>query len=577
MRLCGTPGCTKKDFHTGGHSFETEGRRDHNVCIPCPTQIQRPNNQFQRDISFAREAMKSQCGVVINLPKDIMGTVDRCNVTVLEPLYHGTHDVVSVTTEDGIQKNLKDTDLMRADVYLEWKPLDEKLISRHRNSLKGKAHEASDRRMDMFVKVIKDNCKLKSTHKIYSLDGDGCNIEAYRRNILDFTTSAPQFTVCDIDPVPALCLQLIYGRKAAFYTGAMFLERFGYGCSGTNRNMPPGIEYLITTRINTAGVLNTLITEADCENTIGFNFDLCGGIFGGLDFEAANRVFSNMIARLPHLMVLCVTFGKRQRSGLKYNFEKYATTPHGFCVAHTFDEPNDNQRVVSKIYTRIWSIPRLLNVPGNLWYYNKCKSLSTVQRLRSVRCVVKSIEGQNDKNNLLKYNLYCIDDDEDDQIISLSCANLDTFKIEDSNRIDYSYEYEYDVKILKNLKEQLQLQKDMIEKQIEYEILKTQPQLQTNMDMVQKQIEQTETSLNKDCVTSKKQTRKYLCRLCGKPKKGHVCSFQTQIMKRKYRCGICGQDKKGHICSFKKVKELLDAGILTQAEFDAQKKALLDA
>lgn len=505
MRMCGTPGCTKRDFHTGGHSFEIVPRRE--TTVRSHTPLQREGNQFQLGIGFAREAMKCQHGVVINLPADIAGTDDRCDVTVqgAHGFGDGTHDVLFATTKDNSTIILKDTDLMRADVYLNWKPLAEQLILKHRNSLKGKHHEASDRRIDMFVKVIRDNCITNSEHKIYSLDGDGCNIEAFRRNVLDMTTKLkPRFIVCDINPVPALGLQLLYGRNAAFFTGALSLDKFGYGCNGAHSKTPPGIEYLITTRTNTSGISNTLITQADCDSTIALNLDFCGGILGGLDFEAANRTFLDLLARLPNLVALCVTFGKRQRQALKHDFEKYASTPFGFGVVHTFDEAGDNQRVVSRIYTRIWSVPRTLNVPGMLWNWTKSKSESTAQRLVSYRCVVKSIEPQTGK-----YLLYCTDDDEDNHLMSLKPNDLEEFAINDSY-LAHSSTFAYcDTPMLERVKKRVQLQNEIA------------------ITMIQRQIDCNETKNKRPLVSDddnpSKMKRTYKCSKCGQPKKGHTC------------------------------------------------------
>ena len=106
--------------------------------------------------------------------------------------------------------------------------------------------------------------------------------------------------------------------------------------------------------------------------------------------------------------------------GLKYDFEKYAPTPYGFCVAETFDKHDDNQRVVSKIYKRLFDIPRTLEIPGNMWSYSGCKSQSVRLSSGTYTCVIKAVEPQTGS-----HVLYCVDDDTDDIVFNRKFTDAD--------------------------------------------------------------------------------------------------------------------------------------------------------
>jgi len=52
----------------------------------------------------------------------------------------------------------------------------------------------------------------------------------------------------------------------------------------------------------------------------------------------------------------------------------------------------------------------------------------------------------------------------------------------------------------------------------------------------------------------------YNCKLCGLPKKGHLCTVKPRKSPSstgKYACGKCGKPKLNHICSFKETDALV--------------------
>lgn len=206
----------------------------------------------------------------------------------------------------------------------------------------------------------------------------------------------------------------MYGKDKVVYTGADY--PFGYGCDGARPNTPSGIEYLLTNITDTAGRPNRLVTPEFREHLVFLNLYYCGGILGGLDYENAQRTFLAMLARLPRLAVLSITFGKRQRPGVKVDFAKYAQTPYGFRIIHTFADASDNQRVVSRTFVRDFGIPRTFNVPGMMWHWNQSKSATAISRLSTWKCVIKSFEPQSNK-----FVLYSIYDDKDNIVLKNLC------------------------------------------------------------------------------------------------------------------------------------------------------------
>ena len=247
---------------------------------------------------------------------------------MIETLSDNTY-VASVSTADSFTFSLRPVDLVRYDVCAPWKKLKTYMMTEHNAALIGKEHDASARRMHCFVDTLSGIYTTTSDQIVLSLDGIGSNRETFADKFRDLSTHMiPQFLTYEIDPAVALSQQLLYGKRVVTYTGAMVKEKFGYGCDGARPSIPSGIEYLITNRINSSGVSNELITTHCCDNVVGLNLDYCGGVLGGLDFEASKRTLVNLLARLPRLVVLCLTFGKRQRPGLKYDFEKYAPVPY---------------------------------------------------------------------------------------------------------------------------------------------------------------------------------------------------------------------------------------------------------
>ena len=418
-RLCGGPRCSFLNNHDGACEHETNLGRSRHHAKPVTQTIVHANNKFQHGIGFARMCMEEQIGAVLRLPEDLRstgtGTFDArvlCSVCEKE-------SVVCVVDDRGEFLTLTATDLVRDDVIANWQhPLSETMLAKHNSAFTGKDHDGAARRADLFVKTLRDNIVTMSDQNIFTLDGIGANREAFARGFADLPEDQiPEVKTFEIDPAVALSQQLVYGKTKVIYTGALTREQFGYGCDGALPNSPPGIEYLITTRKNTRGVINTLVTNEDCHAVVALNLDFCGGILGGLDFDDTKRVLLNLLARLPRLAVLCLTFSKRQRPGLKIDFSKYGPTPYGFDIVHTFDGPADNKGVVSRIYQRISSLPRFLEIPGSMWHWNMAKDKTAGPRLDSWRCVIKSIEP-----TTCAYIMYCIDDDADNQVL----ANVDT-------------------------------------------------------------------------------------------------------------------------------------------------------
>ena len=429
-RKCATPGCRFPDFHEGGHS--SESRPTIRYIKPSECNITNPENKFQHGIGFVRLAMVDQLGVHLRIPVDLHPheiTGDHFDAIVREVIPNGKF-VIRVDA-NGIMVDLSSDDICRQDFIRKWNPLGSELMEMHYKSLMGTSHEAADKRTDLILDTFFQNYITRCTDLVLTLDGIG----AFRERYLLRTKNMPQdkIPICrtyEIKSATALSQELLYQDKepgSIIWTGALHKDKFGYGCDGARLLTPPGIEYLITNRKNTTGVENTLITKDDCNQVRILNLDFCGGIIGGTDFEMSTRTFLNMLSRLPNLVVLCVTLGKRQRAGVQYDFPKYVPTPYGFQLVREFgNEEGDNKRVVSRVFVRISDIPRTLKLCGTMWHWKGVKINSSLKRLSHYTCVIKSIEPQTGK-----YILYCVEDDCDNQAISISPEYLCNVALED--------------------------------------------------------------------------------------------------------------------------------------------------
>ena len=423
-------------------------------------------------------------------------------------------DTLYGTTKKGNVKTLTFDELVTYDIAAKWNPPGLATLKRHRTSFIGKEHDAAAKRTDFNVKVLRDNIKTSNTQTCATVDGHGANREQYARSFSDVGPDAiPTLKTFEIQKIPALAQQLLYGKENIIWTGADY--PFGYGCDGARSTTPSGIEYLLTTVKDTRGNPNRLVTQEFRDNLVFLNLDYCGGILGGLDFEMAQRTLLALLARLPRLVVLCLTFGKRQRSGVKYDFGRYAATPFGFRIVHTFADASDNQRVVSRTFVRDFGIPRTLSVPGRMWNWNESKSSSAVLRLANYKCVVKSFEAQTGT-----YIMYCIDDHVDNIAFpNLTQDILKEWTIKDE---DVYFDDNMDRQMLFNEIKLLEQLKASIDQEIQE---KRQALFTTHREM--SEIYTSNASSKKasyDKHAPDKTIRKvYRCRKCGQPKKGHVC------------------------------------------------------
>lgn len=414
-RLCGTPFCEYFDFHEGAHSFEVAQvcKRPKEIAVPT---VMRESNRFQHGIDFVRMCIKAQIGARVRLVHSARDgvLVEACNTS--------KHVALARMEKDGELLKLSSADLASDGVEVTWRPIDQDVWARHSEAMNDKEHVAARYRMEVFCDVLRENCRTQSSHSVFSLDGCGSNREEYHRRMTD--ADAPKFYTFEIDADVALSQMFLYGSSVV-YTGALKTDGFGYGTHRRMKSTPPGIEYLITTRQNTRGVYNSLITGSDCDRVVGLNLDYCGGIT--LDFEEGHHILFDLLARLPRLVVLCLTFGKRQRPKLETNFEQYAPTPYGFATVRTFSNNEcDNKRVVSRIYVRVYDVPRVLHLPGSFWNWNMRKVESSIVRSKAWRCVVKDMEGHTGH-----VVVYSIEDDKDNNMLPLSVEDAKQFEVAD--------------------------------------------------------------------------------------------------------------------------------------------------
>ena len=504
-RLCGTPGCFFLDFHDGPCSFEKVIGSRITHKRPAESSDVVESNKFQHSYGFASFCIQEdQKGLSISVPRTLCQKVgisypddgrlfigEQTDEHSIQMIYFDNHCVKSVS--------LPIKDVLRHDVQLKWREPSEASLNRHRQTLSSKADSNSARRMKCFVKILKDSCATMTRDYVLGLDGKGSNRDVYDSEFAGSAQMKPRFLTYEIDEVPALSQQLLYGRTNVVWTGAMVEEKFGYGSHGS-ANSPPGIEYLIKNRQSTDGTTNTLLTQDICDQTVGLFLDYCGGIIGGKDFDKSRRELREILSRLPRLVSLCITMSKRQRPSLQTSFENYAETPHAFEIVHSFGNgTDDNNRVVCRIFKRIWQIPRTVRIPGNWFHWTGTKIQSSAQRTKLYIGVIEHLHGEESL-------IYFLDDHQHRQFDSCKThllLNDEQYRFMDRNGItDSSY----------NMTRRIAF----VAEQISY--------WQTELHM--------------------------LTSLSGSPIDGRSKQYSKPVLpsKRQYLCGICKQPKRGHKC-----------------------------
>ena len=296
-RICGTPGCSLKDFHLGPCSVEVVNTS--RMCSPCSTisiSPTRKENQFQHGYDFFCMAIQDQQGVDVRLPFDLSPDNQQVCGKIIglskKKILGVEIDILGFGKLD-----LHVQDLMRHDVVVSWKKPSADTIAFHNRAFDAtykSYNTCAAKRMKCIVKTLRQTYCCKKKHLFLSLDGKGANYDAFHKEYQD--ASAPRFVIFEKDPLVACNQKLLYGNDDVIYTGGMMKERFGYG----NNNAPPGIEYLISTRA-AKGVENTLFTQNDCDQTVALYLDYCGGIMGGLDFDTGQHILTELLSRLPRL------------------------------------------------------------------------------------------------------------------------------------------------------------------------------------------------------------------------------------------------------------------------------------
>jgi hypothetical protein len=545
-KKCATPGCTLRDFHNGACSHQLNIPRrvpeQHKV-----TNDLKESNRFQYNLEFARFCIHNQFVDVI-VPPDLCNKLkipfpNKGHVLITDASKIG-RKVVDVAYHYGADPNvlyrtsLTSEDLLRHDVDVTWQQPSAQVMERHKASLNTTANANSARRMKVFCKVMRETWKTGDDDYCLGLDGHGANRDAY--------TEKPKYITYEIDPDAALSQQLLFGRDRVIWTGGMVKEKFGYGTIGLE-NHPPGIEYLIQHRVSSDGknTENKLVTQAMCDKTVGLFLDYCGGPIGGLDYDRSKREVRTLLSRLPRLAVICITVGKRQRPNLEWDFESYVDTPPGFEVAAKFDgdSPGENNKVVSRIYKRIWQIPRTVWIHGSWWNWTQWKSASAVQRCQFSKGVIEAMCGD-------QIAIYVSEDNRSWMLEPGSSQMLigdAKYKITDPCAIeDSTYETHQKMTALQNKMTALQKEMTVLKSQLSESALA--PDTPPHEPPPHESLHEDRSMFNQMPIVTTGTTRSYTCSLCKVPKKGHKCPIRQPPPRKPYLCGICKKPKKNHVC-----------------------------
>jgi hypothetical protein len=452
QKSCTTPGCTHRDFHSGPHSFEeniTSSRCSKVSYSEVDGRTGLQPRQFgytqvsTEHLTSTKEANKFQLDLNSEFMKRVLSTARST---------YGEHLGIG-PTEPGLKA--KDCVLSKSSIFYaqhidsdgraghfaigtpkelvcEWIEFHANSAMRdeyYRNTF-GATRDAeilkAQNRMNSFCKALDQTVHIKdgpANNLVYTLDGDLSNRNAFDVYFSDHCAhSRPSLVTWEIDPCVALAQKLLIENDYVRFTGADNSTKFGYGVDGNLDTSPPGLEYLICNRLNSKGVKNRLITAEDCEKVVGLYLDYCGGPIGGKDYEGAKNLILDTLSHLPRLCVFAITMSKRQRRGLEADSQSYLPSIHGFAQIETF---TDNPKVVCWLYKRIPSVPRVLLVKWNRWFWSTGKT-NTGGRRDTYKMVIRSYD-----TSVGKYVCYSVDDDVNAQVFDFTSDDLSSMTIKE--------------------------------------------------------------------------------------------------------------------------------------------------
>ena len=356
MKLCGSPGCTKPDFHIGPCSTECATKRNPVLCyykeartnnfaprqiFPKPKRCLKPPNEFQLGLEVCRELMDYQVGVKFWMSlSEINGYHDGPEtfpVTISKVIKDETRMVVGVwCPHDNSTIDLTPASLMlKREPPITFNPVPASIMEKIRTSRMAvypKRHADSMKRAIYIARYYIDRALYSSNFSnndiILTLDGNGENRDAMMQKFARFNEKSdkhpilPRIITVERDATVALCQHLIWGTAS---------DKIIFTNAGAGKSVK-GFEHLILHP-------NNLITDKMKKNIKIIYFDYCGG-----PAEDIRKLFEH----LPNICLFGITVAKRKRPNLINDFELFVAIPDGWKEVKCYN----HKEVVCVIYER---------------------------------------------------------------------------------------------------------------------------------------------------------------------------------------------------------------------------------
>jgi hypothetical protein len=353
-RICGTPGCTLKDFHCGpcnntsvkqGEKRKAEPPKRHE---PVDFKIHKPTNKFQLSKESLGALVGNNVGVTITTHTKFLNgewTDDSGNFYDFDAklvdfqVLQSNKFCLLAKCNEGVLCELTPQIVLNFDTRVTWNPPPADFLSQHVAEIKkSKENAESMRRASEFAYTYFKSCNSSPDDIILTLDGNGENRLGMQERFEELGIAEAQWPTIitfEVDAEVALSQRLLFGNNVV-YTGSdseFSGKRFQKGKTL--------LEDLIFGN-------NRLLTDDMKARVKAVYFDYCGGPpENGQPAKCRQNFATKIFPKLANLKLFGLTLSHRHHFKLQETFEQYVAIPHNFSLVETF---LDNKKVVCKMY-----------------------------------------------------------------------------------------------------------------------------------------------------------------------------------------------------------------------------------
>ena len=362
-KICGTPGCTLKDFHPGpciDMLIPSGSKRKAVQPVrhePVDFKLHKPSNKFQLGDESLDMLILNNVDVKVRTHTKLLsghwtnidGELYEFEATIvgIKPNTEESSSnprpfarlVVLAVCEEGVQCELNAEVLLNIDTSVAWKPAPSEFLAKHMHEITNdKENVESMKRAGEFAFLYVQACGADPEDIILTLDGNGENRLGMQARFKDMGIDEqqwPRIITIEMDPKTALNQRLIFGNDV-FYSGC--------DSEFTGRRISKGktlLEDIIWNK-------NRILTENMKLRVKAVYFDYCGGPPGNNNPHKCRQNFATKIfPSIRNMKVFGLTMSRRQHFKLESTFEQYIAVPANFNEVEEF---LDNKHVICKMY-----------------------------------------------------------------------------------------------------------------------------------------------------------------------------------------------------------------------------------